>query len=383
MLVQFSVTNYKSIRETAELSMLEANITEFADSLIRNRLDGVGILPVVMLYGANGSGKSAILEAMAHLKALIEAPGETVPREMGFALDGAMRGAPTAYDLVFRGDYREYEYQLKIQGGMIREETLYIRKLTDTTYDVVFDRDTEGVYLGEWLEALDISPVTDSEPLLSYIFSTVHTEEFDVIRSLLGKVEYMDCSVPDDGSVAAVCQDEVLRRMLARALACGGTGIQDISDENGTVTVRHGAGILPLEAEGHGVRQAVRLCAAAVLAIAEGKSLLADDVNQKLHPKVFRFLLELFTDPRVNTKGAQLIGTSYDMPTMANRVLRRDEIWLCDRNDRGETSLYTLALFLKENGEKVRKDETYYKQFLEGRYGTDVIQRPMVQEERA
>ena len=169
-----------------------------------------------------------------------------------------------------------------------------------------------------------------------------------------------------------------MRRLLAKALDRGGIGIQDIVEEGGKIIVRHGAGALPLEAEGHGVRQAVRVYAAAVLALAEGRTLLADDVNQKLHPKVFRFLLGLFTDPAVNTKGAQLIGTSYDMPTMANRVLRRDEIWLCDRNDRGETALYPLALFLKENGEKVRKDETYYKQFLEGRYGTDVLQRPMV-----
>ena len=354
MLVQFSVTNYKSIRETAELSVLEANITEFADSLIRNRLDGVGILPVVMLYGANGSGKSAVLEAIAHLKALIEEP-DAMALDRGFALGEAMGEAPTAYDLVFRGDYREYEYQLKVQGGMIREETLYIRKLTDTTYDVAFDRDPEGVYLGEWLENLDISPVTDREPLLSYARSAM-----------------------DDGPVEAVCREDAMRRLLAKALDRGGIGIQDIVEEGGKIIVRHGAGALPLEAEGHGVRQAVRVYAAAVLALAEGRTLLADDVNQKLHPKVFRFLLGLFTDPAVNTKGAQLIGTSYDMPTMANRVLRRDEIWLCDRNDRGETALYPLALFLKENGEKVRKDETYYKQFLEGRYGTDVLQRPMV-----
>ncbi|HCT92139.1 MAG TPA: hypothetical protein DF613_12300 [Lachnospiraceae bacterium] len=383
MLVQFSVTNFKSIRETAELSMLEANITEFTDSLIRNRLDGVGILPVAMLYGANGSGKSAVLEAMSHLKALIGSPDRAMPLELGFAMGAAMGEEPTAYDLVFRGDYREYEYQLKVQGGMVREETLYIRKLTDTTYDVVFDRDPEGVYLGEWLESLDISPVTDTEPLLSYILSEVHTEEFDMIRSLIGDMVYMDCSEPDDKPVTVACRHGAMRRMLVRALACGGTGIQDISEEGGTIIVRHEAGTLPLEAEGHGVRQAVRLYAAAVQALTEGKILLADDVNQKLHPKVFRFLLELFTNPAVNTKGAQLIGTSYDMPTMANRVLRRDEIWLCDRNDRGETSLYTLALFLKENGEKVRKDETYFKQFLEGRYGTDVVQRPMVQEERA
>ena len=377
MLVQFSVTNYKSIRETAELSVLEANITEFADSLIRNRLDGVGILPVVMLYGANGSGKSAVVEAIAHLKALIEEP-DAMALDRGFALGEAMGEAPTAYDLVFRGDYREYEYQLKVQGGMIREETLYIRKLTDTTYDVAFDRDPEGVYLGEWLENLDISPVTDREPLLSYALSAVHMEEFTMIRSLLGKITYIDCSAMDDGPVEAVCREDAMRRLLAKALDRGGIGIQDIVEEGGKIIVRHGAGALPLEAEGHGVRQAVRVYAAAVLALAEGRTLLADDVNQKLHPKVFRFLLGLFTDPAVNTKGAQLIGTSYDMPTMANRVLRRDEIWLCDRNDRGETALYPLALFLKENGEKVRKDETYYKQFLEGRYGTDVLQRPMV-----
>lgn len=383
MLVQFSVTNYKSIRETAELSMLEANITEFTDSLICNRLDGVGILPVAMLYGANGSGKSAVLEAIAHVKALIGKPDQTIAQNRGFALGAAMEETPTAYDLVFRGDYREYEYQIKIQGGMVREETLYIRKLTDTTYDVVFDRDPEGVYLGEWLKDLDISPVTDSEPLLSYVLRTVHTEPFDMIRSLLENMVWVDCSALDDGLVAAVCRDGGMRRMLARALLCGGTGIQDIKDEGGTIMVTHGAGILPLAAEGHGVRQAVRLYAAAVLALAEGRTLLADDVNQKLHPKVFRFLLGLFTDPAVNVKGAQLIGTSYDMPTMSNKVLRRDEIWLCDRNDRGETALYPLALFLKENGEKVRKDETYYKQFLEGRYGTDVIQRPMAQEERA
>lgn len=378
MLVQFSVTNYKSIRETAELSMLEANITEFADSLIRNRLDGVGILPVAMLYGANGSGKSALLESIAHLKALIEKPDEAMPCDRGFALGAAAKDVPTAYDLVFRGDYREYEYQLRVQGGMVREETLYIRKLTDTTYEVVFDRDQEGVYLGRWLDALDISPVTESEPLLSYVLSKVHAEEFNMIRSLLGNVMYIDCSLLDDGPAVAVCGNRTMRLMLAKALACGGTGIRDISNEKGVITVWHRAGPLPLAEEGHGVQQMVRLYAAAVLALVEGKTLLADDVNQKLHPKAFRFLLELFTNPGVNTRGAQLIGTSYDMPSMANRVLRRDEIWLCDRNDKGETSLYTLALFLKENGEKVRKDETYYKQFLEGRYGTDVILKPMV-----
>ena len=219
MLVQFSVTNYKSLREAAELSMLEANITEFADSLIRNRLDGVGILPVAMLYGANGSGKSAVLEAMAQLKDLIDRPKEAMIRDWSFAWEPEMAKEPTAYDLVFRDDYREYEYQIKVHRGIVREETLYMRKLTDTIYDVVFDRDKEGVFLGEWVEDLDISPVADGEPLLSYMLRVVHSEELTSIQALTGKMEYIDCSVLDDEPVIAVCRKSAACEMLVDALA--------------------------------------------------------------------------------------------------------------------------------------------------------------------
>ena len=119
------------------------------------------------------------------------------------------------------------------------------------------------------------------------------------------------------------------------------------------------------------------MCRAVLQILLHGETLLLDDANQKLHPKAFRFLLEMFTDPQTNVNGAQLIGTSYDMPTMANSVLRRDEIWMTDCSRDGVTRIYPLALFLKENGEKVRKDETYFKQFLEGRYGTDIVPEPM------
>ena len=54
---------------------------------------------------------------------------------------------------------------------------------------------------------------------------------------------------------------------------------------------------------------------------------------------------------------------------MNNSIFRRDELWLIAKEEDGSSHLYTLALFLKENGEKVRKDEVYFKQYLEGRYG--------------
>lgn len=381
MLVQFSVTNYKSICDTAELSLLEANITEFTGSLIRNRLDGVGILPVTLIYGTNGSGKSAVLEAAAQIKKLVQHPEEAMAEDDRFAFHSEKREQPTEYDLVFRGDYREYEYQVKVKDGLVDEETLYARKLTDTTYDVVFDRDIEGVYLGEWLEDLDISSVTDEQPMLSFVLNNRKTEEFLEISRLLDDICFVDCSSLDNELLYQVCRDTELEALLLKMLSCVDGQICGLRLEDGRLFVEHAAASLPFEAEGKGVQQLIRLYAAAAWALDGGRTLLADDANQKLHPKAFRFLLELFTNPGVNKKGTQFIATSYDMPTMANSVLRRDEIWICDKNEKGETSLYTLALFLKENGEKVRKDETYFKQFLEGRYGTDLLTKPMPQED--
>lgn len=381
MLVQFSVANYKSIREPAELSLLEANITEFTGSLIRNRLDGVGILPVSLIYGINGSGKSAVLEAAAQVKKLVQHPAEAMAQEVRFAFEPEQKRKPVEYDIVFRGDYREYEYQVKLRDGLVDEETLYARKLTDPTYDVVFDRDAEGVYLGEWLENLDVSAVTDQQPMLHFVLEHKKTEEFLEIADLLDSICFVDGSSMGNELLEQVCREPGLKALLLRLLSCVDSQIQGLRlEKEGLFVERHGAA-LPLEAEGKGVRQMIRLYAAAAWALAGGKTLLVDDANQKLHPKAFRFLLEQFTNPGINTKGAQFIATSYDMPTMANSVLRRDEIWLCDKNENGETSLYVLALYVKENGEKVRKDETYFKQFLEGRYGTDLLPKPMLQEE--
>lgn len=375
MIVQFTTANFKSIRHPAELSLLEANITEFPGTLIRSKLDGVGILPTLLLYGANGSGKSAVLEALDYLMRLIRDPESAMKESHSFHGEEA---EPTGFDLFIRNKEHEYEYILRVLQGNVAEETLFSRALTDTTYDVVFDRDREGVFLGEGLETLDVSPLSEDMPMLSFVMREVagHAQvaEFD---GLLKKIRYVDCSEVDDALIKEALADETAGILLRRALSCVQSRITEIAvDGENVIVVRDGMR-LPLEAMGKGLIQMVRLYALAATALAKGQNLLLDDVNQKLHPKAFRFLLELFTNPKVNTEGAQLLGTSYDMPTMANSVLRRDEIWMTDCSENGETRLYPLALFLKENGEKVRKDETYFKQFLEGRYGTDIVPAEM------
>ena len=375
MIVQFTTANYKSIRNAAELSLLEANITEFPETLIRSQLDGVGILPALLLYGANGSGKSAGLEALGYLTRLIREPQVAMREQHCFY---GNEDEPTGFDLFIRNNEHEYEYVLRILKGDVTEETLFFRNLTDITYDVIFDRDRDGVFLGEDLEQLDVSPLTDDMPMLSFVMEHITDNEcIEGVKALLQKIRFVDCSALDDSFVRETLLDSQAAGLLKKALACVQSRITEISVDADQIFVVRDGMKLPLEQVGKGMIQMVRLYALAAMALVHGETLLLDDANQKLHPKAFRFLLEMFTGPQVNVNGAQLLGTSYDMPTMANSVLRRDEIWMTDCNESGETRLYPLALFLKENGEKVRKDETYFKQFLEGRYGTDIVPERM------
>ena len=78
----------------------------------------------------------------------------------------------------------------------------------------------------------------------------------------------------------------------------------------------------------------------------------------------------MFTNPNINRHCAQLIFTSHDMVTMTNELLRRDEIWFVAKGEKQESILYSLVEF-KVDKFSVRKDASYNKQYLEGKYGAD------------
>ena len=105
--------------------------------------------------------------------------------------------------------------------------------------------------------------------------------------------------------------------------------------------------------------------------IKSGNLLVIDELDAKLHPVLLQRIIEMFTNPKLNTKGAQLLFTSHDLTTMNNKIFRRDEIWFSAINAYDESVLYSLVDFRKENGDKPRNDENYNKQYLEGRYGAD------------
>ena len=74
---------------------------------------------------------------------------------------------------------------------------------------------------------------------------------------------------------------------------------------------------------------------------------------------------------------AQLVFTTHDTWQLSNRLLRRDEIWFTEKDDQGVSTLYSLADFVDEDGVKIRKDESYEKNYLLGKYGAIPILKSM------
>ena len=135
---------------------------------------------------------------------------------------------------------------------------------------------------------------------------------------------------------------------------------------------------IKLEEESSGTRKLLSCLARINDCLEKGNLLIADELDAKLHPKLLRYIIDLFTNPDRNPKGAQLLFTSHDISTMNKDVFRRDEIWFCAKNPYGASKLYSLCSFRKEDGTVTRKDEAYGKRYLEGRYGADPYIRKII-----
>ena len=74
-----------------------------------------------------------------------------------------------------------------------------------------------------------------------------------------------------------------------------------------------------------------------------GGTVVVDELDAKLRPKLLRYVILLFKDSEVNKNGAQLVFSSQDVFTMRNDVFRRDEIWFAARAEGEASQLWSLA----------------------------------------
>ena len=394
MLCQFTVKNYKSIRDEVTFDMQAAAISEHKDRIIKD-VDGELYLPVSAIYGPNGGGKSNVLEAINTLVAKILRPIYATADTEGhaflqkkiivepFAFLEEYRESPTEFELFFRTDSAEYRYILHVKRDVVIYESLDRVKLETGRRSALFTRDENGVDLKGAFAKLKVSDdLSKTLALLSYL--GIAYKENAVVKDVLNwfefGIDFLNYGNPMQELRMAVSTSEDVKHLMLDMIREMDLDIVDFrveEKENDMIEVftKHRVDDveteLELADESSGTKKLFGLLPFIAASLITGTTLVIDELDAKIHPVLLRHIIMMFNNMEINTHKAQLIFTSHDLSTMNNDVFRRDEIWFVAKGKAQNSKLYSLVEFKDAKGGSVRNDEKYDKRYLEGRYGAD------------
>ena len=397
MLCQFSVKNYRSIKEEVVLDMQATAISEYKESLIVDK-DGESFLPIAAIYGPNGSGKSNILRAMNSLAVKIMKPICSICEKeecsnknlkidiAAFKFDENYVNQPTEFEVFFRTLKAEYRYILKTYKENIIYESLDKKNIDGVRYSALFKRTRqEKKDVIELFGALKKLPkpedISDNITLISFLAITNKKNEVvkDVIGWFEGGIIFTNFGNPFTESRITIPDNEEDIKFLADILQEMDIDITEMRTEGEgddfEVYTKHQVGKktyeLTLSDESAGTKKIVGFLPKILDSLVNGTTLIVDELDAKLHPVLIKYIIQLYTNRNSNRFGAQLIFTSHDLANMNNEVYRRDEIWFIAKNNEQASNLYSLVELKDEDGNGIRKDARYDKQYLEGKYGAD------------
>ena len=414
MLINFTVGNYRSFKNEKTLSMEAASIKEHKDAVIS--VDKYKLLPLAVLYGANSSGKSNVLSAFSVMKYVVVNsvklnPDEEIVPFFPFMLDTKSFELPTSFEVEFLIGTTYYRYGFEYNEKIIVTEWLYERMpgekeynlflRSGSAYKVSSTRFAEGkgketntsdnrlflslvaqlrgqksVKIIEWFSNINFISGLDNRGYESFTKQMIQYRlegfipAFNFFQKIqLGfkdiKVKETEISNEFKKALAGVPLD-IQKKMLQERNTELRT-IHEVFDENGNVARLDEFSEEMMESEG--TKKVIELSGPLFDTLLNGKILLVDELDAKLHPILTRNIIMLFNDPQQNKKGAQLIFATHDTNLLNINYVRRDQVWFTEKDPQEATDLYSLVEFKDDEGIKVRKDRSLAKDYINGRFG--------------
>ena len=406
MLIQFRFKNFKSFRDDTILDLSATKITEHSDRVISAGYEK--ILPTAAIFGANASGKSNVIESFRYMMTyVIESfsyggdPNDRKTKNKKlkytpFLFDSASKDAESSFEVYFMGTeergYKSYNYGFTLNQDGVIEEWLNSKAKTAREYKQVFYRNgneldlsglptksQELIRISLNKEALIVSlgaklKVTKLKSIRDWFYNTNFTNFGNPYENV-----FLSSLIPDGFAENKSVQDKVVAYFSSFDSSIIGFHTEVLKGEDEDhrhvkidaihCMVNGGTASIPLEEESDGTLKMFALYPALQDTLENGGVLFVDELNARLHPLLVRSFLITFLNPEINSKHAQLVFTTHDSWQLSNNLLRRDEIWFTEKDRCGVSALYSLADFVDEDGIKIRKDESYEKNYLLGKYG--------------
>ncbi|MGD9547628.1 MAG: ATP/GTP-binding protein [Candidatus Krumholzibacteriia bacterium] len=425
MLIRFELENWMSFRDPVEFSMVASQEQQHGSRVFKSSKYRMRVLPVAAIYGGNASGKSNFFHALNFAKEFIvrgTQPDNLIPVDP-FRLDSVhSRDIPTSFKFELLLEDMVYEYSFSVTSKRVHSERLV--QVYSTSEKVLFSREGDHI---KWMPSLakddlmkfsfrgtrenqlfltnsvsqkveNFKPIYDwfrnSLVLISPNMRFGAGEEFfnedsPIYQSIDQLLAGFDTGIVnlrgkkisfDDLQLPAALKKDIRERIGEKAafhLRDFSTGDRillslvdgEIVAKRLTATHRGRNGFetqFELGQESDGSLRVIDLLPA-FLDLADPKTqktYVIDELDRSLHSLLVRQLLELYLDACSPETRSQLLFTTHDLLTMDQDLLRRDEMWVVERNAFGESSMIAFSEY-----KEIRSDKDLRKSYLQGRLG--------------
>ena len=389
MLCQFTFKNFKSYKDETVFDFQAAALPEFKETLITAKA-APDLVPVSAVYGPNGGGKSNLLQALSCVISTIVKPVHELGKNrqplilqqkvdaVPFLFDDVSADEPTEFRLFFLVGSNMYCYYIALKDDEVIYESLTRKSVTGKKTADIFDREKDKITLGYSINKKSINTnVNPKMPYLSFLAINYDIPEISEVMTWFESCIIRSYANPMVEHQIMLEKYDEYKNQFIRALNDMDIDIMDYryDEESKQLYMKRKLGKkeyeLTFTEESDGTRKLIAALPVILLALREGRLVIIDELDAKLHPKLLRYVILLFKNKEINRHGAQLLFTSHDMSTMKNTVFRRDEIWFAADNEAHESDVYSLHEMRSEDGSRIKNTATYDKQYLEGRYGAD------------
>lgn len=411
MLIEMNVANFRSLCGTQAFSLVKGKGDELATSNVFKveAANEFELLRSAAIYGPNASGKSNFLRALQTMKHIVlesaasQQRGDRLP-VTPFRLSVDTRQAPSEFEVTFlvngvryqygfsatpeqiheewllaypkgraqrwftrvwAADKKQFEWELgssltgekQLWQKSTRDNALFLStavQLNSEQLQPVFDWFKSTLRMsnvGGWAPSFSASLCENDEK--SKVMEFLHAADIHIDDVLIEKKTFDPDDLPSD--MPEALRDAVIGQMKDKKTL----EIKTVHKGNDGKPV-----IFDFDEESDGTRKLFAFAGPWIDALENGYVLFIDELHDNLHPRLVRFLVELFHKAETNPKNAQLVFTTHETSILNQEVFRRDQVWFCEKDKNQATELYPLTDFSPRKGR-----ENLELAYLSGRYG--------------
>ena len=394
MLLQFKFKNHKCFYDETILDLMATQEKRHINSTID--INGNKILPVIEINGANASGKSSILESLQFMFETIKTSSKidinndlpTVP----FAFSDNAKKQNSEYEISICLNNYEYRYGFSMNKNGFEEEWLYKKKFssnTKSTQKMIFERMNRRIYFGKsyekyrktWKLFGENTNLNTNKLLI--LTNLAIKEEQGILRDIYNYINKFNFRIESifqqQISVNILNQNNLLYSKFQKIInefdpCLLGISIDEFNDDTGKKSYfisgvhknidNKTHTLIPLQKESDGTIKMFNIMPIILMNLEVGGLLCIDELDVKLHPLLFKKIVNMYKDKKINKNNAQLIYTAHSTFLFNSDDLRRDQLYLVEKDLYGKSRLYSLSEF-----RNLRVDADYEKKYLTGQFG--------------